>query len=284
MQGFLRQSTASQTRVVGPFLDDTDFKTPETALTIANTDVKLKKNGTAANKNSGGGTHTNSGDYSLTFDATDTATVGELKGTVVVAGALPVFFCFLVLEEAVYDALFAASAAGYQVPIWSAVGATVNLSGTTIKDVTDVNEIVGDAYSGNREIRQTLDYGVPVNIVNDKGGYTLSAAGNGSVAGAVWDALTSGIVAVGSIGVWIKTKLDAVVSTIKTKTDNLPADPADASDIASSVGALSTLVGQVKLKTDKLEFDVENYLKANAGKVGGVPLTGDGKTIPVKAA
>jgi hypothetical protein len=41
---------------VGPFVDDTDFKTLETALTIANTDVKLSKNGAAAvNKNSGAG-------------------------------------------------------------------------------------------------------------------------------------------------------------------------------------------------------------------------------------
>jgi hypothetical protein len=115
--GFLKQSTASQSRLVGPFLDDTDFKTAETALTIANTDVKLSANGAAgANKNSGGGTHRNNGMYSLTFDATDTATVGELGGSVVVAGALPVVFKFVVLEEAVYDALFAASAPGYLQP------------------------------------------------------------------------------------------------------------------------------------------------------------------------
>ena len=51
MPGFLKQSTASQTRLVGPFVDDTDFKTAETALTIANTDVKLSANGAAsANK------------------------------------------------------------------------------------------------------------------------------------------------------------------------------------------------------------------------------------------
>jgi len=114
MNGYLRQSTASQARAIGPFLDDTDFKTAETALTIANTDVKLRANGTTlANKNSGGGTHQVNGLYSLTFDATDTANVGELYFSVVVAGALPVFGTYVVLEEAVYDALFAASAAGF---------------------------------------------------------------------------------------------------------------------------------------------------------------------------
>jgi hypothetical protein len=114
MPAFLKQSTASQSRALGPFVDDTDFKTPETGLTIANTDIKLVVNGGAsANKNSGGGTHRVNGVYGITFDATDTATIGEMQVSVVVAGALPVFDKFFVVEEAVYDALFAASAAGY---------------------------------------------------------------------------------------------------------------------------------------------------------------------------
>lgn len=113
MPGYLRQSTASQSRALGPFLDDTDFKTAETGLTIANTDIKLVINGAAsANKNSGGGTHRINGVYGVTFDATDTATVGEMEVSVVVAGALPVFDKFFVVEEAIYDALFAASATG----------------------------------------------------------------------------------------------------------------------------------------------------------------------------
>jgi len=114
MPGFLRQATASQARALGPFLSDSDFKTAQTGLTIANTDIKLVVNGGAsANKNSGGGTHRVNGEYGVTFDATDTATVGELQVSVVVAGALPVFDKFFVVEEAVYDALFAAAAPGY---------------------------------------------------------------------------------------------------------------------------------------------------------------------------
>jgi hypothetical protein len=111
---YLKQSTASQTRTIGPFVDDTDFKTLENGLTIANTDILLKKNGGAsAAKNSGGATADGSGGmYHLTFDATDSATVGELFYSVKVAGALVVFGSFTVLEEAVYDALYAASATG----------------------------------------------------------------------------------------------------------------------------------------------------------------------------
>ena len=112
MATFLRQATASQSRAIGPFLDDTDFKTTETSLTIANTDIKLVLDGGAsANKNSGGGTHRANGVSGITFDATDTATVGELEVSVVVSGALPVFHKFIIVEEAVYDVLFAANAA-----------------------------------------------------------------------------------------------------------------------------------------------------------------------------
>lgn len=137
MQSFLKQSTASQSRAIGPFVDDTDFKTPETALTIANTDIKLVVNGGAsANKNSGGGTHRVNGVYGITFDATDTATVGEVEISVVVSGALPVFHKFWVLEEAVYDALFGASAPGYLQP--ATAGRTLVVDANGLADATTV--------------------------------------------------------------------------------------------------------------------------------------------------
>ncbi len=41
----LFQTTAGQEIPLGPFLDDTDGKTAETGLTIANTDIKLWKTG-----------------------------------------------------------------------------------------------------------------------------------------------------------------------------------------------------------------------------------------------
>lgn len=110
---YLRQSTASQSVTIGRFVDDTDGKTSETGLTIANTDIQLSKNGAAAaNKNSGGATHDQNGYYTITLDATDTDTVGRLQLTCVVAGALEVQAEYHVLEESVYDNLFAASAVG----------------------------------------------------------------------------------------------------------------------------------------------------------------------------
>jgi hypothetical protein len=152
MPGFLKQSTASQSRALGPFVDETDFKTAETGLTIANTDIKLVVNGAAsANKNSGGGTHRVNGVYGVTFDATDTATVGEMEVSVVVAGALPVFDKFFVVEEAVYAMLFEASALGYiaNAPVNAAQWNGSAVAAPTVAGVpeVDVTHWIGTAAS-----------------------------------------------------------------------------------------------------------------------------------------
>lgn len=176
---FLRQSTTSQEIILGPFLDDTDGKTAETGLTIANTDIKLWKSGgtTESDKNSGGATHIAGGRYYAVLDDTDTNTVGMLEVAVSVSGALPVRRQFYILEEAVYDQLFAGSAAGYQVPIWSSSSATVNLSGTTIKTATDVETDTQDIQS---RIPAALVDGRMVSVaqvVSDKTGYKLASDG-----------------------------------------------------------------------------------------------------------
>jgi hypothetical protein len=111
---FLRQSTAVDI-AIGPFVDATDGVTAETGLTISQADVRLKKNNGAwaqVNDNTSA-THEENGWYEKELDATDTNTVGILIVAVAESGALPVWHEFQVLEEAVYDALFAASAAGY---------------------------------------------------------------------------------------------------------------------------------------------------------------------------
>jgi hypothetical protein len=104
---FLKKSTASQEILLGTFLDSTDGVTPETALTIANTDIKLFKAGATAeaDKNSGGATHIAAGRYYAVLDATDTDTTGLLEINISVAGALPVRRSYTVLAAAVYDAL-----------------------------------------------------------------------------------------------------------------------------------------------------------------------------------
>ena len=104
----LRQSTAGQVVSFGQFVDSTDFNTEENALTILNTDIKIRKNLSTilVNKNSGGATNVSNGVYHSTFDATDTNTTGKLEVYIHIAGSLPVKSIFMVLTATAYDALY----------------------------------------------------------------------------------------------------------------------------------------------------------------------------------
>lgn len=188
MNGYLRQSTASQARLIGPFIDDTDFKTAKTALTIADTDIKLRANGTTlANKNSGGGTHQVNGMYSVTWDATDTANIGELHFSVVVSTALQVFGTYVVVEEAVYDALFAASAAGFGTPqtgdsfarLGAPAGASVSADIAAVKTETasiqsDTNDIQARLPAALISGRMSSDIGSINGVTGGVGGLDRS--------------------------------------------------------------------------------------------------------------
>lgn len=105
---YLRESTASQEISLGQFLDSTDGNTEENGLTIANTDIKLRKHGTTtlASKNSGGATSISNGVYHATLDATDSNTLGMLEVYVHVAGALAVKSTYNVIPVTVFDAMF----------------------------------------------------------------------------------------------------------------------------------------------------------------------------------
>jgi cell division protein ZapA (FtsZ GTPase activity inhibitor) len=81
--------------------------------------------------------------------------------------------------------------------------------------------------------------------------------------------------------------VDTEVAAIKAKTDNLPTDPADASDIAASfvsiASTLSTLasyvdteVAAIKAKTDSLTFTIAGAVDANIQRVNDVAVVGTG--------
>src|SRR5215471_3299320 len=88
----LQQSTAAQSLGMGPFVSSSDGNTNQNALTIANTDIRIKKAGAAwVAKNAGGATFQENGWYQITLDATDTNTTGIMEISVHVAGALAVW-------------------------------------------------------------------------------------------------------------------------------------------------------------------------------------------------
>jgi len=128
MATILRQSTAVEVKV-GPFVDNTDGFTAEVALTISQADVRLAKNGAdwAQKNETTAAVHEENGWYRCLLDATDTNAVGILILAISESGALPVWREFQVVEEAVFDAMFATSA-NLASAVWDEdAGAHVNI-------------------------------------------------------------------------------------------------------------------------------------------------------------
>lgn len=165
----LKYNTASQTIIIGPFLDSTDGVTAETGLTIANTDIKLIKHGgtSTTNKNSGGATHIANGYYYATLNASDTDTVGRLNIYCTMSGACPVWHEFVVLPAVVFDSLYAGTDT-LQVDVTQISGSNVSTS-TAQLGVNLVN-IAGSAVS-------TSSAQLGVNVVNADG----TAWGSGAI-------------------------------------------------------------------------------------------------------
>lgn len=125
--------------------------------------------------------------------------------------------------------------------------------------------------------------GVTVTTNNDKTGYGLSAA----AVQAIWDALTSALTAVGSIGKFLIDRLDAAISSrmatftytapdnssvtaIKAKTDNLPASPAAVgSAMTLTSGERTAIANEVETQIID-ETDSEKVLTAITDKIASV--------------
>ena len=131
---YLKQSTAI-TLKIGPFLNDNDGKTAETALTIAQADVRLSKNGgdIAQKTEATSCTHDELGIYGCPIDATDTGTLGRLQLWVHESGALPVWHEYTIVPANVYDSLF--STDKLEVDL-KQIGGVVQ-SATDLKDFAD---------------------------------------------------------------------------------------------------------------------------------------------------
>lgn len=104
----LREATVGQEIPLGYFLDPTTGDDEETGLTIANTDIKLWKNGATVlvNKNSGGATHISNGIYYTVLDDIDSDTPGPLVVFIHVAGALAIRVVCAVLKANVWDSKY----------------------------------------------------------------------------------------------------------------------------------------------------------------------------------
>lgn len=232
MATLLKQSTAVDIGL-GPFVDDTDGKTAETALSIAQADVRLKKNnGNWAQKSdTNSATHEENGWYEVALNTTDTGTLGILIVNVSKTGALPVWREFMVVPANVYDSLVAGS-------------------DVLQADVTQFNGTNGTFASGRPEVNtshvagssvSTSSAQIGVNVVNAGG----TAWGSGAITAAsiASGALTSAKFAAGALdAVWSVTTrlLTAGTNIVLAKGTGVTGfNDLDASGVRGAVGLAS---------------------------------------------
>ncbi len=171
MAMILKQSTAVDV-LIGPFVDITDGATAETGESPA---VKLSKNGQTLGAKNDATTpvHDADGYYNCEFDGTDTNTVGTMVTSITAsASALPVRHEFQVVEEDVYEFLYATGSTA-DANIATILSSTSSLTFTVANQV-DSNIV---AISGDNTAADNLEEGatglVPTSV-NDASASTTA--------------------------------------------------------------------------------------------------------------
>ena len=264
---YLRQSTASQEVLLGPFVDSTDGNTAETALSIANTDIKLWLAGatTLANKNSGGATHISNGNYYAVLDATDTATLGSGAIVVQVAGALAFRMPFTVLTAQVYDSLIAGSDL-LDISMTQILGTAVSSPATAgILDV-NVKNIDNDAASASGTV--TFPNATLASTTNISAGTITTATNVTTVNGLAAAVITAASIAADAI---TDAKVAADV-TIASVTGAVGSVTGAVGSVTGAVGSVTGAVGSVTGAVGSVTGNVGGNVTGSVGSVatGGI--------------
>jgi hypothetical protein len=178
-----KQSTA-RTVTVGPVLDADGVAVTDGVVA----DFKIAKNGGAPAALNGSATltHRNTGHYSLALTASDLDTVGQAEVVIDdTVNACPVKE-ITVVEEAVYDALFGASALGYvaNAPVSVAQWAGTNVATPTVAGVpeVDMTHVAGEAVTAGADdilYSGTAQAGASTTITLDTGASATDDLYNG---------------------------------------------------------------------------------------------------------
>lgn len=258
---FLKQSTAVDLPI-GPFLDETDGRTIESALTLTQPDIRLKKNGAAWAQKSAAQTlsHEENGWYEVSLSTTDTDTLGQLMLNVNESGALPVWHEFTVIPANIYDALIGGTDV-LQVDV-SQFG---NAAGTFSGGRPEVNTTLIEGVDATNQIRDSVVSDTTrINAANLN---TLSSHDPGdTIAGA------TALSIVDTTADNILAAVDTEVAAIKAKTDNLPSDPASQSVLDAALATIDTNVDDIETIVAALpsatEVADETLTRANSIETG----------------
>lgn len=240
---YLKADTATTIRI-GPFVDDSDGKTAETGLTIAQADVRLSKGGAAAaQKNDAtSATHDENGYYRVPLNTTDTNTEGTLDVCVSEAGALPVIAKFTVLPAEVYDSFVAGTdklqvdlvqingtsegSTSIRANVVAAAGTQITSADDFKADLTSLNDPTAAAVATAVRSELTTELGrIDADITSRAAAgdaMTLTTGERSAVGTAVWDKNVSTYANAGEAGTLLKVA-ESNTTSIKT-TDVLKAN------------------------------------------------------------
>lgn len=303
---FLKTNTAVRV-TVGPFFDKTDGVTPETALTVTSCKLTLMVDtgdvptlvlDTAPTASGGSNdmvhvTGDDAGFYDLELAAANVNYVGRAMLSITDAAThCPVFHEFMILPAKVYDSLVGgtdnlevdtvqwlgtaaatpttAGVPEVDVTHWlGTAAATPTVAGVPEVDTTHFAGTAATAASGIPEVKVAS---IAANAITA----AATAADFGTeIAAAVWDALTSGMSTVGSIG---KKLADWTVGTIDTYTGNTkqtgdafarlgaPAGASVSADIAAVKTDTGNLVTRITANLFSGITKLAEWLGALAGK------------------
>lgn len=175
---------------------------------------------------------------------TNVTTVNGLANNVITAASIQ--------ADAITDAKVAAD-----VTIASVTGAVGSVTGAVGSVTGAVGSVTGNVGGNVTGSVGSVTAGVTVTTNNDKTGYALSSAG----IQAIWDALTSALTTVGSVG---KLLVDNINATIGSRLSSAGYTAPDNTTITNIYGVVDTEVGAIKAKTDQMVFTVSNQLDTNA--------------------
>jgi hypothetical protein len=309
----VRQSTAFECSI-GPVLDADGVAVTDGVVG----DFKLKKTtgNFAALNGSATLTHVSAGTYDLVLTTSDTDTVGLCSVVIddTTNACAPLYL--QVIEEAVYDMLYAASAVGY---VANAPVNVAQISGDST--AADALEAAWDGTVGAHAPhgivdRGTLQSATATTAVLRAGasfgddvliGATLHITGGTGVGQRAiitdWVSATD----TATVATWTVTpdntstydvfasaagaSLDDIAGQVRTELttelDEIGTILADTNELQTDLangGRVDLLIDGIKAKTDPLTFTVANELDVNAQSINGVAITGDGAGTPWNAA
>lgn len=264
----VRQSTA-RTVMVGPVLDASGVAVTDGVVG----DLKISKNGAAPAALNGSATltHRHTGHYSLALTTSDLDTVGQAEVVMDdTVNAMPTKE-LQVIEEAVYDALFVASALGYVANAPVNVAQFGGSNGTFSSGRPEVNtshaagtawgsgaitaaSIASDAITAAKIADGAIDAATFAAGAIDAAAIAADAITAAKVAADVTTEIQSGLATAANLAT-----VDTVVDAIKAVTDLLPdAGALTSLATAAALTTVDTVVDAVKVETDKLADTLED--------------------------